>query len=46
MADGGEDLDIDSLCTELRSKAKCTESGLCVADDDFHAAVEKLKAQK
>jgi len=35
-------LDIDSLCTELRKKAKCSESGVVVDKHDVDAALQRL----
>lgn len=36
--------DLDSLCTELRSKAKCSESGMAVSAGDVEATFKKLSA--
>ncbi|SCV01061.1 LAME_0G13806g1_1 [Lachancea meyersii CBS 8951] len=35
------DIDIDSLCFELRSKAKCSEKGVVVNSDDVQKALTK-----
>lgn len=37
-----KDLDIDSLCTELRKKAKCSESGVVIDQHDVDAALQRL----
>jgi AP-1-like transcription factor len=39
-------IDIDSLCTELRSKARCSESGVVVDNKDVDAALKRLPAQQ
>ncbi|KAB8346161.1 hypothetical protein FH972_023207 [Carpinus fangiana] len=36
------DFDIDSLCTELSAKARCTESGVAVPKQDVEAALWRL----
>lgn len=36
------DFDVDSLCAELSSKAKCTETGVAVPKDAVEAALWKL----
>ncbi|KAK9473548.1 transcription factor PAP1-domain-containing protein [Dipodascopsis tothii] len=38
------DLDIDGLCTELRTKAKCSESGVVVTEADLNAVLRKIEA--
>ncbi|KAF2091651.1 AP1-like transcription factor-like protein [Saccharata proteae CBS 121410] len=35
-------IDIDSLCTELRAKARCSESGVVVDTKDVDAALKRL----
>ena len=35
-------LDIDSLCTELRVKAKCSETGVVIDTKDIDAALNRL----
>ena len=37
-------LDIDSLCTELRMKAKCSETGVVIDKKDVDAALSRLPA--
>ncbi|KAJ8103273.1 transcription factor PAP1-domain-containing protein [Lipomyces tetrasporus] len=37
-----EDLDIDGLCSELRTKAKCSESGVVVTEADLNAVLKKI----
>lgn len=39
------DFDIDNLCSELASKATCTETGLAIEKDKVEAALWKLAAQ-
>ena len=40
-------IDIDNLCTELRAKARCSESGVVVDQHDVEAALQRLpKDQK
>ncbi|KAK4579909.1 DNA-binding transcription factor yap1 [Recurvomyces mirabilis] len=34
--------DLDSLCSELRAKARCSESGVMVSQDHVDAALKKL----
>ena len=34
--------DLDGLCSELRSKARCSESGVMVDQDHVDAALRKL----
>jgi AP-1-like factor len=34
--------DLDGLCSELRVKAKCSESGVMVDQEHVHAALKKL----
>ncbi|KAK9316120.1 transcription factor PAP1-domain-containing protein [Lipomyces starkeyi] len=36
------DLDIDGLCSELRTKAKCSESGVVVTEADLNAVLKKI----
>ncbi|KAK9373259.1 transcription factor PAP1-domain-containing protein [Lipomyces chichibuensis] len=38
------DLDIDGLCSELRTKAKCSESGVVVTEADLNAVLEKIES--
>ncbi|KAK9368309.1 transcription factor PAP1-domain-containing protein [Lipomyces kononenkoae] len=38
------DLDIDGLCSELRTKAKCSESGVVVTESDLNAALKKIES--
>lgn len=38
-----EDLDIDGLCSELRTKAKCSESGVVVTESDLDDALKRIK---
>ena len=35
-------IDIDGLCTELRAKARCSESGVVVDTKDVEAALKRL----
>jgi AP-1-like factor len=35
-------IDIDNLCSELRAKARCSESGVVVDDKDVEAALQRL----
>ena len=35
-------LDIDSLCNELRVKAKCSETGVVIDTKDIDAALNRL----
>jgi len=35
-------IDIDSLCNELRKKAKCSESGVVVDQHDVDAALKRI----
>ena len=35
-------LDIDALCTELRAKARCSETGVVIDKDDVDAALNSL----
>jgi len=35
-------LDIDSLCTELRQKAKCSENGVVIDQKDVDAALHRI----
>jgi AP-1-like factor len=37
-------IDIDSLCTELRQKAKCSETGVVIDQKDVDAAFQRLPA--
>ncbi|KAF2760208.1 PAP1-domain-containing protein [Pseudovirgaria hyperparasitica] len=37
-------IDIDNLCSELRAKARCSESGVVVDDQDVEAALKRLPA--
>ncbi|KAK9465435.1 transcription factor PAP1-domain-containing protein [Lipomyces arxii] len=39
------DIDIDVLCSELRTKAKCSESGVVVTESDLNAVLKKIDAQ-
>lgn len=34
--------DLDSLCSELRTKAKCSESGMTIPKEHVDAALRKL----
>ena len=34
--------DLDSLCSELKAKARCSESGVMVDQDHVDAAIRKL----
>jgi AP-1-like factor len=36
------ELDMDGLCSELRSKAKCSEVGVVVAESDVHEVLGKV----
>ena len=36
-------LDIDSLCTELRAKARCSETGVVIDKKDVDDALNKLR---
>jgi AP-1-like transcription factor len=36
-------LDIDSLCTELRQKAKCSETGVVINREDVDKALANLR---
>jgi len=36
------DIDIDGLCSELRIKAKCSESGVVVTEADLNAVLQKI----
>lgn len=40
------DFDVDSLCAELSSKAKCTETGMGVPKDAVEAALWKLAGKE
>jgi AP-1-like factor len=35
-------IDIDNLCSELRAKARCSESGVVVDNKDVEAAFKRL----
>jgi len=39
-------LDIDGLCSELRSKARCSESGVVIDQKDVDEALKRLPAKK
>ncbi|KAJ9640430.1 DNA-binding transcription factor yap1 [Coniosporium tulheliwenetii] len=39
-------IDIDNLCSELRSKARCSESGVVIDQKDVDAALRRLPAQQ
>jgi len=39
-------IDIDNLCSELRSKARCSESGVVVDHKDVEAALKRLPGDK
>jgi AP-1-like factor len=39
-------LDIDTLCTELRSKARCSETGVVIDKKDVDDALNKLPAKR
>jgi len=41
-----EQIDIDGLCGELRSKAKCSESGVVIQESDFDTALKTVQAKK
>lgn len=38
--------DLDGLCSELRSKARCSESGVVVPEDYVDQAFKKLSGHK
>lgn len=40
------ELDMDGLCSELRSKAKCSEVGVVVAESDVHEVLGKVPARQ
>lgn len=40
------DLDIDSLCVELQTKARCTETGVVVPKEDVEAVLWRLAGSK
>jgi hypothetical protein len=37
-------LDIDGLCSELRAKARCSESGVVIDQKDVDSALQRLPA--
>lgn len=39
-------IDIDNLCSELRAKARCSESGVVVDHKDVEAALKRLPEQQ
>ncbi|PSN73417.1 PAP1-domain-containing protein [Corynespora cassiicola Philippines] len=39
-------IDIDNLCSELRAKARCSESGVVVDHKDVEAALKRLPAEQ
>jgi len=39
-------IDIDNLCSELRAKARCSESGVVVDHKDVEAALKRLPKEK
>jgi Transcription factor PAP1 len=39
-------LDIDGLCSELRAKARCSESGVVIDQKDVDAALKRLPAKR
>jgi AP-1-like factor len=39
-------LDIDGLCNELRSKARCSETGVVIDQKDVDAALQRLPASR
>ncbi|EON68608.1 hypothetical protein W97_07866 [Coniosporium apollinis CBS 100218] len=39
-------IDIDNLCSELRSKARCSESGVVIDQKDVDAALRRLPPQQ
>jgi len=39
------ELDVDGLCTELRQKAKCSESGVVVGERTLEKALKKVEAE-
>ncbi|KAF2130667.1 PAP1-domain-containing protein [Dothidotthia symphoricarpi CBS 119687] len=39
-------IDIDNLCSELRAKARCSESGVVVDHKDVEAALKRLPADR
>lgn len=39
-------LDIDGLCSELRAKARCSESGVVIDQKDVDAALKGLPAKR
>lgn len=39
-------IDIDNLCSELRAKARCSESGVVVDTKDVEAALQRLPEQQ
>jgi len=38
-------IDIDNLCSELRAKARCSESGVVVDHKDVEAALKRFPTQ-
>jgi AP-1-like factor len=39
-------LDIDGLCSELRSKARCSESGVVIDQKDVDSALKRLPPKR
>jgi hypothetical protein len=39
-------LDIDGLCSELRAKARCSESGVVIDQQDVDSALQRLPASR
>ena len=39
-------IDIDNLCSELRAKARCSESGVVVDHKDVEAALKRLPKEQ
>jgi len=38
------ELDMDNLCSELRTKAKCSESGAVIGERDVDEILKRAKA--
>lgn len=38
-------LDIDGLCSELRAKARCSETGVVIDQKDVDSALEQVQKQ-
>lgn len=39
-------LDIDGLCSELRAKARCSESGVVIDQKDVESALKRMPASR